>query len=146
VRLALERGGHLDPSRRIEADAREVFLPVRGAFVPAEAGPGARLVPRALAAAAIPEPPFERVRRLARVPEAVRPLLPAKWERIGDVVLLRLPADLEPFRAAVGEAYGRGLAARTVAAYGAIAGGAPAASPDREGAPGRSRRRGRRSP
>lgn len=54
-----------------------------------------------------PPPPRERVRqRLAGVlPEGALASLPRAWERLGRVLVLRLPPELEPWRAEVARAY-----------------------------------------
>ncbi|MDX1534586.1 MAG: class I SAM-dependent methyltransferase family protein [Thermoplasmata archaeon] len=48
------------------------------------------------------------------LPPPLEGLLPRRWERVGDVVVLRLPPELEAYREVVGEAYGRVLRARAV--------------------------------
>ena len=65
-----------------------------------------------------PAPPAERVRqRLARRtgPEIAR-LLPRGYQRLGDVLVLRLPADLAPFSRDLAEAYRDELGVRNVLA------------------------------
>ena len=44
----------------------------------------------------------------------MKDLLPRRWERMGKVVALRLPPELDAYREAVGEAYGRVLRAQAV--------------------------------
>jgi tRNA wybutosine-synthesizing protein 2 len=49
--------------------------------------------------------------RAAGIPKA---RAPRRWKRIGDVVILRLPAEARPYGPAIGEIYGSVLGARTV--------------------------------
>jgi len=58
--------------------------------------------------------PYQAVRGVARLPSSLKDLLPRRWERMGAVVVLRLPPELEAHREAVGEAYGRVLRAQAV--------------------------------
>ncbi|MCJ2531082.1 MAG: class I SAM-dependent methyltransferase family protein [Candidatus Thermoplasmatota archaeon] len=58
--------------------------------------------------------PYQAVRATARLPESLKEHLPRRWERIGEVLVLRLPPELEAHREAVGEAYGRALRAQAV--------------------------------
>ncbi len=58
--------------------------------------------------------PYQAVRTTAHLPESLKELLPRRWERIGEVLVLRLPPELEAYREAVGEAYGRVLRAQAV--------------------------------
>lgn len=51
---------------------------------------------------------------LAAVPDALKNLLPKKWEMIGDVAILKLRSALEPYGREVGEAYSRALGAKSV--------------------------------
>ena len=58
--------------------------------------------------------PIDRIRAEAEVPESVRDRLPDKWERLGDVVVIRLPRGLEEFEDAIGSVYGSVLRARAI--------------------------------
>lgn len=58
--------------------------------------------------------PFERIRAVARVPDSLRTQLPRGWERVGAVVLLKLPAALRTYGEAVGRAYAEVLGAQAV--------------------------------
>lgn len=63
-----------------------------------------------------PGPPRERVRaKLTPVlPAAALEALPRSWERLGRVLVLPLPATLDPWRAQVAEAYARELRCEAV--------------------------------
>jgi tRNA wybutosine-synthesizing protein 2 len=51
---------------------------------------------------------------VAALPESLKELLPRRWERIGEIVVLRLPPQLAPYASEVGDAYGRVLRAKAV--------------------------------
>ncbi len=71
----------------------------------------ARLLPRHQ------EPtPLDGIRNEVRLPADLKNRLPQKWERLGDVVLLRLPPSLRPYREELGRAFGVVLGARAVLA------------------------------
>lgn len=59
-------------------------------------------------------PPHELVVEAARVPGELKGFLPRHWEMLGDVLVLRLPDELTPYREEVAEAYAMVLNARTV--------------------------------
>ncbi|MBI4181957.1 MAG: class I SAM-dependent methyltransferase family protein [Candidatus Aenigmarchaeota archaeon] len=56
------------------------------------------------------------------LPPRLRPLLPAGYQRVGDIVLVQLPRELRPYRAAVGKALLRSLHAQAVYAQGPVQG------------------------
>jgi len=60
--------------------------------------------------------PQERIAEMLEIPEGLKSMLPAKYERLGHVLVLRLPEPLLPFRREVAEAYAKVLKARTVLA------------------------------
>ena len=59
-------------------------------------------------------PTYDAARASAKVPEELKALFPRRWEMLGDVLILRLPEDLQPYRKEVADAYAGALAARTV--------------------------------
>jgi len=58
--------------------------------------------------------PIDSIRRIARIPDCLRRSLPDKWEMLGDVVIIRLGDELEPFKKEIGEAYAAVLDAKAV--------------------------------
>ncbi len=58
--------------------------------------------------------PIDEIRRIAQVPVELRPLLPSKWERFGDIVVLRLEAALDPFEKEIAIAYAKVLGLKAV--------------------------------
>ena len=59
-------------------------------------------------------PPQERIAERLGIPEELKELLPEKYERLGHVLVLRLPEPLLPYRNEIAEAYAKVLKARTV--------------------------------
>jgi len=59
-------------------------------------------------------PPQERIAERLDIPEGLKALLPEKYERLGHVLVLRLPGPLLPHREEIAEAYAKVLKARTV--------------------------------
>jgi len=59
-------------------------------------------------------PPRERISEQLEIPNELKALLPEKYERLGHVIVLRLPEPLLPFRLEIAEAYAKVLKARTV--------------------------------
>ena len=58
--------------------------------------------------------PFENIVNSIDIPDSAKPLLPRKWELLGDVLLLKLPRELEPQMAEVAANYAKELHAKTV--------------------------------
>ncbi|MBM4237654.1 MAG: class I SAM-dependent methyltransferase family protein [Euryarchaeota archaeon] len=58
--------------------------------------------------------PYERVLESAVVPEDLKYLLPDKWERIGDVLILKIPTELEPYGPLIAESYAEAVGTKTV--------------------------------
>lgn len=110
---ALLREGLLDPSRKI-ASGEEVLVPVRPREdLPAVAARlGARLVEADLAPREERHTPHARV--LALLPPAIRPLAPEKWEKLGDVLVLRLAEEALPHARELAAAYAQALACKCV--------------------------------
>jgi len=59
-------------------------------------------------------PPQERIAERLDIPSELKALLPEKYERLGHVLVLRLPEPLLPYRREIAEAYAKVLKARTV--------------------------------
>jgi tRNA wybutosine-synthesizing protein 2 len=58
--------------------------------------------------------PFEEIVRDASIPEDLKDRLPHKWELLGDVLLIRLPTELIPYKLEIAGHYAKHLHARTV--------------------------------
>ena len=115
IRQRLAQAGAIDPTHRITKRGSEVLIPlVRVPPWPVAAYDArveeiAELPPRPR-----PRDPRERLReRLAqaRIPIGVAPM---HWERLGDVIVLRLSHEARAHAAALGRIFGEVLGARTV--------------------------------
>ncbi len=128
VRAQLIRGGLLDPSRRIVARGDRVLLPLRAPPTDPRLG---EVISEHLPPLRRPVPPIQSIVESADVPDHLRSRLPRKWERLGEVVVLRLPPVLWDYRGEVGRTFGMALGATTVLAdVGAVVG--PAREPSVE--------------
>jgi len=111
----LSPSGLVDPSRRISKRDGLVLVPVRADPQVDLSRYGARIVRDShLALRVRPRDPKARlIAELAAlgIPSGVAP---TKWERVGDVVVIRLPPEAQAHAATIAEAYGRTLRARTV--------------------------------
>jgi tRNA wybutosine-synthesizing protein 2 len=58
--------------------------------------------------------PYDFIVEEAKIPIEKKALLPRRWEKIGDVLLLKIPEGLLPHRAEVAAAYARVLGAKAV--------------------------------
>ncbi len=61
-----------------------------------------------------PREPIRRVLELLELQADLKALVPRRWERVGEVIVLRLPPGLRLFRYKIAEAFGQGLRASTV--------------------------------
>jgi len=126
LRRELERRGLLDASRRIRVDGPRAFLPVLGVgdldLAHFQALAVTETLAETLGSVQGMTPPFERILARVALPEGLHRFLPRRWEKIGNIVLLRLAPELDSHREAIGKAYGETLGAKTVAVYGSIEG------------------------
>jgi tRNA wybutosine-synthesizing protein 2 len=58
--------------------------------------------------------PFENIARSVDIPEEKKQYLPRKWELLGDVLLMKIPSELEELKVTIAETYAEGLGAKTV--------------------------------
>lgn len=108
--------GVLDPSRRIDSGV-QVTIPILWSEQVSEIAArfGARiledppLAPREARAT-----PREAVLGRLSLPDELLALVPEGWERLGEVVVVRLPEALRPHGRAVGQAFAEALGARCV--------------------------------
>jgi len=115
ARKALARQGLVRKDRRIFEDGADVLLPL-------SARPDDELVARlgiAIEEGDADEREFRRapqelVAEAADIPDELKIFLPRRWERVGDIVTLRMPPELEPHARKVAAAYAQALGARVV--------------------------------
>jgi tRNA (guanine37-N1)-methyltransferase len=99
VHRALNSRGLLQRGIRVARSPREVVFPVRS--VPEPALPHTRVEERDLPAE--PATPHS-YRELLQLPPELQAILPRAFDVMGDVVLVRLPAQLEPYAEKIGAA------------------------------------------
>ncbi len=101
--------------RRILREGEHVFIPLVAAPPPGLAGElGFELTEGETREKSCYRPPYDLVLEEAGVPDAVKALLPRRWEMLGDVLILRLPEDARDHFAEAARAYAKVLGARTV--------------------------------
>jgi len=113
VRDRLNRLGLVIKERCILDQKEHILIPLHEGKVPkeyscyeiVEAEPGPRETFRK---------PMKNIRAMLDLDEGLVELLPVKWEMLGNVIVLRLPAELEPYGTAIGEAYAKELNAKAV--------------------------------
>ncbi len=110
VKDRLNRLGRMDLNWRPGTRGDMVLLPLNGENpFPNYSEVEADLIPQDRH-----RPPQERVAERLDLPEELKTLLPDKYERLGHVLVLRLPDPLLPYRRPVARAYAEVLKARTV--------------------------------
>jgi tRNA wybutosine-synthesizing protein 2 len=110
ARIRLAENGILDRSRRIVRAAGWVDFPVL-ALPPGELG---KITQEEAGMRSVQIPPYYRIMEMADIPSHLKPALPDKWEKLGRVVVLRLPGELLGFKTEVARAYAEVLEAETV--------------------------------
>lgn len=120
LRRALERAGALDRTRASRPEDGTVVFPVSEA-------PPLDLETFEATVVDVPETPRRstetpRDRILARVSSAARPFVPRRWDRLGDVVVLRFPESTDAPLREIARAFAEVLEAKAVVRERAIAG------------------------
>jgi tRNA wybutosine-synthesizing protein 2 len=110
IKDRLNRRRQLDLEWRPGREEGLVLLPLKGE----NPYPEYRVVEAELLPQDRHRPPQERIAEMLDIPDGLKALLPEKYERLGHVLVLRLPEPLLPFRKEVAEAYAKVLKARTV--------------------------------
>jgi len=100
----------VDTRRRVVRDGHWVGIPVKS---PPPEGLG-ELVDGDGRQRTEQVPPYERILDAADVPASLKPLLPDKWELLGNVLVLKLPGKLLAYKAELARAYGSVLRAKSV--------------------------------
>lgn len=115
VRKVLFRKGLGRKDRRILREGGFIFIPLR-AEPPAElvVELGLELVEGETLEKSCYRPPHEVIVKRADVPAHLKGLIPHHWEMLGDVLVLRLPEELVPYRESLAATYANVLGARTV--------------------------------
>ncbi|MFO7792046.1 MAG: class I SAM-dependent methyltransferase family protein [Candidatus Saliniplasma sp.] len=66
--------------------------------------------------------PFQKIKSKVDIQDALKEKLPSRWEMIGDVLLIKLPEELEGYSEHIGKIYAEVLDMKTVLIQGDIAG------------------------
>ncbi|MFP4169813.1 MAG: class I SAM-dependent methyltransferase [Methanomassiliicoccales archaeon] len=112
-RLLLERGA-VRRDRRMVESGEHVLIPLVEEEVHGTRELGLELIHGEAPTRSPHRSPMDEILATIGVPEELNPLLPRKWEKLGDVLVLRIPDRLEGYRTEVARTYGRVLKARTV--------------------------------
>jgi len=108
VRRELAEGGWLDRRYRVLRDDEHVYFPVISNTPYPTVEVDAEILENRLH-------PAERVRmRLSSLPEWARELVPDCWDRVGDVLLLKMPLELKPYAREIGRAFAEVLRVKAV--------------------------------
>ncbi|MEM4277339.1 MAG: class I SAM-dependent methyltransferase family protein [Thermoplasmata archaeon] len=115
ARRELARQRFVDSAHRICEEGAHVVIPVLSA-PPAELlrRLGAELVESDFSQRLPRKDPIDEILDRVDIPEALKPLLPRKWELFGDVLVLKLDRALDPHEKAVADAYAQVLRAKSV--------------------------------
>lgn len=113
MRDKLNRQGMVVKERCILDQNESILIPLHEGGIPTEfsiydiveAEPGPRETFRK---------PMKNIKAMLDMDNGLKELLPVKWEMLGDVIVLRLPTELEQYGAAIGEAYAKELNAKAV--------------------------------
>jgi len=115
VRYALNRKHLVKKDRKILDEGDFIFIPVVDLFTEddelasqyemLEMEPPGRTVFRE---------PLPAIKKDLKLPGGLADLLPYKWEHLGDVVIIRLPKELDDFAERIGAAYAKELNAKAV--------------------------------
>lgn len=110
VKDRLNRMRRMDLDRKPGRDGDMVLLPLKGenpfpelTVLEAELEPQDRH-----------RPPQERIAELLDLPDHLKAMLPEKYERLGHVLVIRLPSDLVPYKHDIAKAYAKVLKAGAV--------------------------------
>lgn len=115
LRVALAREGIVDKTLAILDDNESVLIPVHDEPSSVVLGRyNASLIEKDFPTRKTRTDPIDQVRASVDMPDDTKLLLPEKWEQLGDVVILRLPKELNAYESEVGKAYARVLKAKSV--------------------------------
>lgn len=115
VRYQLNRKGLVVKEVRIEVAKGMVLIPVRDALTDDMAsGLGLEVVQITGRGRSCFRDHWREIALSVALPDQLKSSLPRKWELLGDVLILRLPQELLPYRTELAQAYARELDAKAV--------------------------------
>jgi len=109
----LKQQGNLDPRRTIRREDEELIFPVKEKGNSFETEPEFREEK---------VNPYQRIKEKLELPGSKKILLPDNWEKIGDILLIKLPDELLKHKKSIAEVYSEVLNAKTVMLQGSIKG------------------------
>ncbi len=107
----LKEEGRLDGSRVIEEEGDELIIPVHC---------GTR--EKVLKKREVRQNPFRKIKDEIDLQEELKVKLPSRWEMIGEILLIKLPKELEPWKGYIGKVYAEVLGMKSVLIQGNIKG------------------------
>lgn len=113
VRYRLNRQGLVRKDRRIIERDGLVMIPVTDSFHPSDA-PDLELTDVDFLSRTTFRDPWKAIQENVDLPEGLRPLVPRKWERLGDVLIVRFPDELDPYEIELARAYAKELNVKAV--------------------------------
>ncbi|OPY34864.1 MAG: tRNA wyosine derivatives biosynthesis protein Taw2 [Methanomassiliicoccales archaeon PtaU1.Bin124] len=113
VREKLNRQGMVVKERCILDRDEWILIPLHEGEVPAEFSKF-ELVEEDPAPRETFRKPMRNIRGMLDLDDSLLSILPEKWEMLGNVIIFRLPAELEPYGPTIAEAYAKELNAKAV--------------------------------
>lgn len=113
TRYRLNRQGLVRKDRRIMERDGIVMIPVTDSFRASDA-PELELTDADLISRTTFRDPWKAIQENVDLPEDLRPLVPRKWERLGDVLIVRFPNELEHYEVELAGAYAKELKVKAV--------------------------------
>ena len=105
----------VDKTREIIEEGGHVIIPTVGPLdIGSLLGPGADVVERVFPHRSSRNDPIDDIRDEAELPEPLKQFLPVKWEQFGEVLVLRLPHELDEHEDEVAAAYASILRVKSV--------------------------------
>jgi len=115
LRRSLREANLLDPGRKIARKGGTVLIPVVSLPPMDLAAYGAEVVVDSSILERPPKrTPFDMISEAAPIEARLKEQLPRAWERLGDVLIIRLPQELEVHAEDVAETYARVLGVKAV--------------------------------
>ncbi|MDR3075037.1 MAG: class I SAM-dependent methyltransferase family protein [Candidatus Methanoplasma sp.] len=108
--------GLVDRSAKISRDGDSRLVPILPDKEETAIGMGYELVEGSAYTAERRRPQERLLDRLSCLPPEIIPLLPMKWEYVGDIITIKLDGSCRPFGDVIGKAYAEVLGAKTVCA------------------------------
>ena len=115
LRKQLAKSHLVDKTRMIIDDSESVIIPlVDHPSASLLAAYGASIVEEEFSSRNCRIDPIVKIRQVAQIPDELKPLLPSKWERFGDIAVIRLDAELDGYEREVAQAYAAVLKLKAV--------------------------------